>query len=343
MILTVAWALGGCVNLVKQSEGFYQKGEHLAALRVARAHLNDAERTDDDKKRLFNVLILSARAILVAPDTASKEEAFELFEAMPAGSDEKQKAAQRLLRVMARQADIKDLAPGLLALEPEMGEEAQVRSNLRLIAEQARGTEASLWAARTVVERWPDDADRWLDLASSHAALAHWTDAAAAATEAHARLHTFCAELPQRMAGYDKVRRLSAYGQFEIKRCQGFAPLALRFMAIGQQLKEVPTWATRNVEARNPTRTPCPAAKDAAPPKWDAATGVFLISPLPSQWWWDGEAQSGLAVPAASGKHVVTWKAEQGCLKHDVDVEAQSGVALRTLPLDVPADARPTR
>ncbi len=332
--------LAACGGPTRRAETLYKQGDNLGALRVARTALRGEPLPEEETKRLRTVLILGARNILNAPDTDSKEDAFELFEALPDGSDERQRAAQRVLRVMARHADVKDLQPALLALEPEMGDESQVRSNLRLIVEQTRGTVAAVWAARTVVERWPDDADRWLDLSGAQAAAGQFDDARRTLLEAEKRLAGNCHDLPMRMAGYDKVRRQSAYGALEVQRCRTFPALAARALAYAQ--KRNPTAQDLKgtmLEFPEKPDGACPAVgATAVKADWSNPAHVVLLTPAPDAWWLDGVAQDGNLSPLASGKHRVTFRQGKVCASVELDASAGGATALRTEKMDLPAD-----
>ncbi|MBI5495930.1 MAG: hypothetical protein HY904_12975 [Deltaproteobacteria bacterium] len=328
-----------CLDRVQQAERFLEKENHLQAFRASRALLRQEGQSDDDVRRMRTVLILAARAILGAPDTESKEEAFELFEGLPPGSEERARAAQRVLRVMARHADVKDLGPALAALEPEMGEEPAVRSNLRLIAEQTRGTQASLWAARVVVERWPEDQDRWVDLALSQSAVRAFADAERSLLEAEKRLDTYCVQLPKRVAEYDRVRRQSAYGTVELKRCQQGLPLiALRLQAARHQVHPPPEVEKRYAETRGAADTACP--RESAPAA-SPGENLVLLSPQPDAAWVDGKAVVAPAFSAPAGMRRVAWRSSGKCRQQELDIPAAGVLAVRTIPIDLPAVAQP--
>lgn len=336
----VALGLLGCRGPVRQAEALYAAQEPLGAFRVARAALKEpGELQDEERRRLRNVLIHSARQLLSQPDPDTRVLAFETFEGLEPGSEERVRAAQRLFRVMVKtSADLGELDTALAAMEPEMGEESDVRSNLRQAAENARGTAGGLWAARTVVTRWPDDAERWVDLGVAHASMGQFEEARGALRSAEEKLHTACMELPSRMAGYDKVRRLSAYAQHEVKRCDGFPALLTRHWAWARREVPARNVATRQVNGSHAPTAPCPAANEGKTQDLLTAPSAVMLSPAPLAWWVDGTAVSGAISALNAGERVVVWKNAQGtCQRQELVVADGTAIVVRTQHPDLKA------
>ena len=310
---------------------FWRNQEPLAAFRVANAALKKAEVEPAQAKRLRTVLVLSARALLDLPDPQTREEAFEVFEAMTPGSDERARAAQRLLRVMARTTtDTAEMDTALAALEPEMGGETEVRANLHTLSTTSTGSLASVWAATVLTVRDPEDPSRWLDLSDAHAATGQWDAVAPALDHAEARLDAFCAALPQVMAAYDRVRRLSAYAQHQVRQCRGFPAILLRRWAAAQHATALPRVATRQVESTALAAARCPA-QGAVPDLGDltAAVGVYAVSPAPQAVWLDGQLAASMgALPL--GEHAVVVKHQGRCLAVSVTLREPTAVVIRT-------------
>ncbi|MEW5849925.1 MAG: hypothetical protein AB2A00_14110 [Myxococcota bacterium] len=304
--------LVACANPVREAETALAAGDQLKAFRVARQALQQPDLDAERRKRLGAVMQKSAQDLLQQKDPTSVEEARELYAAMPGDTVERERAAQRLFRVMARSTDEAGLQAAMAELEKEMGDEASVRSNLRALVEETRGKPISVALAKLVTTRWPDGADRWLDLATSQAAVGAWADAQQAVVEAEKRQAQSCATLPERMAAYDKVRRESAYGALELKRCHTFHQLAAAYAAYARQQKDVVTTG-KDVPATETRVVPCPASSTALETAWNAETRAVSLAPHGTTWWLDGKTATALAHAVTPGEHEVIFKDGAAC------------------------------
>lgn len=335
--LLISLLLACCANPVRDAEGALAAGESLHALRLARDALRNPELKEQPRKRLGAVLQSAAHALLDAPDHGTAEEAREVWQAMPDGSVERVRAAQRYFRVRVRGMDEAGFHSALEELEPHMGSESQVRSNLRTLSQSTRGQPVCVLAAGEVVKRWPDDADRWMDLAAAYASLGAWKDAQASVLSALNQLQVYCADLPRRLESYDPVMRKSAYGELEIKRCQGFSRLAAAWSGY-QRKQEQPGGTAVQEQAPASTSGKCPTHAPMHALVEDEHTAAVMVTPHPRAWWLDGHKVPEVVTLVVPGSHVMEWQDEKGCHQHTFDVAAG---ATRVVQIALPAKPSP--
>lgn len=322
LILAALLVVTGCKNPIRDGEKLITEGRPMDAFRTAREALKEPH-APDEQKRLTQILVTGARRIMQQPDTDNLGEALELYDGIPADLDEDHtRAAQRLLRVMARSKSPEELSAALEKLTPDLGDEAEIRSNLRAIVEANRGKPGSLWAARVVTEHWPDGWDRWVDRAQSEAALNQFDDATRSILRAEEELSKYCAALEEKMAAYDKVRRESAYGQLEAKRCGQFGTLAAHALAYASKKASTDGITPVQVDASKAPGKPCP--RPSQPTASDEA--IALISP-------QDRALEGPLVPLSAGPRVLFVKDGTGCREVKLDVTRDSAIAVRVVPL----------
>ena len=322
----------GCPNPVRQAQQALQAHEPLHAFRLAREALKDATLDADTRKRLGSLVHASAVAILDAPDQGTVTDARELWAGLPPNTEERSRAAQRLFRVTVKGADEATFRAALDTLSAEMGDESQLRSNLRTTVQLNRGTPVAVTAAREVVARWPAEADRWVDLAAAHAAVVAWDPAQEALRTAVDKLVASCRDLPSRVQGYDKVRRVSAYGDLEQKRCQSFHRLVAQAAAHARHEpapRVTPGDRDQPAAELGPRPVACPPDLPAAtPPSWTEDAAAVAVVPPPPAWWLDGAQVTRWLAPASPGGHTLAWRDGKGCQEVALRVDARAAIAL---------------
>jgi hypothetical protein len=326
----LAFALAACANPVKETQRALQEGRALEAFRLAHSALAQAG-PEEQEKQLRAVRMQAARALLAAPDPPNVGEALELVDALPPGSEESEKAAQRALRVMAPIEPPAALDQALQKLGPGMGDETAVRSNLRAIVDANLGTASAVWAANVVVTRWPESHDRWMDLARAQMATGAFVDAGRSLGMAEQKLSAFCRELPARMAAYDPVRRKSAYGEYESRRCGLFAQILAGVWAAASGKTALDGVTLEQKEATAPAFGPCPEPQAMHAEALSAASpAAVMLSPRNGRWWLDGRVVEGMAASATPGNHAFAWESNGRCHSITVTVAPQTALVLRT-------------
>jgi len=291
--------------------------------------LKTPDPTADERKRLLQILVTGARRLMEAPDTENLGEALELFDSLPEDLDEdRTRAAQRLLRVMAKSRSDAELQAALEKLTPHLGDEAEVRSNLRTIAEANRGKAGGLWAARVVTEQWPDGWDRWLDRSLAEASMGAFADAQKSLVQAEKQLSVFCAELPARYKEYDKVRRESAYGDMELKRCTQFSTLAAHALAYARQKPTATGIKSVQLDVSQAPVVPCLKSASHGSPTTDA---LVLFTPSAASTV-DGVAAPDGFLTVTAGEHTIHFKDAARCRSQKINVIKDTATALRLVP-----------
>jgi hypothetical protein len=329
----VLLGLSACRDPVQEAQRALQAKDPMSAFRLAREALRAPALDPGVQKRLGALVHASAVALLDAPDQGTAADARELWSGLPPDTEERTRAAQRLFRVTVKGAQEAVFRAALEELEAEMGDQVQVRANLRTTVQLNRGTPVAVTAAQEVVKRWPEDSDRWVDLAAAQAAVSSWEAAQASLLAALVRLDGSCRDLPARMQGYDKVRKESAYGELEQRRCQSFHRLVAQAAAYARQgtsPRLTPTDRDQPVSELGPRAVACPP--EGAPPRvlsWEEGVAALALAPPAAAWWVDGERVTSWVAPVPAGGHQVTWRAGTGCQAVAIRVDPRAALALR--------------